>query len=398
MMLGLARMADSLGTSMLIILIPLMVADRQITLLDLETPIVIGILLSAFGIVDSLSQPAVGVWMDKLGIRKPVLLIGLGLYAVCTALFAWSYNFYSMLGLRVLQGIAVALTLPPSMALMTEYSTPSNRGTAMSFYNLMRLIGFSGGPLLAGWMTEFSRYSTILLIGAGAGLVGFVCVLLLVKEPNRIDTAQNNEGIIEAFRALLSKKSRVFQKLAYANLVMATAISLVAALENEFNERLQQTPREFGIAFSALVLTMLVVQIPVGRIADSLGRKVLIVSGLILLVPVTIWMGHVRSTTQFIIARMIQGVGVACVAAPTLALGGDKSSSEQRGRQMSLITMAFGLGIGLGPMIGGSLAGTLFFEAPFYLASVFVLSAAAMITVTVDDKTFLKDPDNRSRT
>jgi MFS family permease len=392
-MLGLARGVDSLGTSMLIILIPLMVAERGIGLAGLSTPFVIGILLSVFGVVDSFSQPPVGVYMDRLGIRKPFLLAGLALYAICTASFIWVYSFESMFFLRIVQGLSVALTLPPSMALMTEYSHRTTRGTAMSFYNLMRLVGFSCGPLLAGWMVGFASYTLILSIGAGAGVMGFILVSLLVEEPESIETPREGETVLDAFRGLVSSDVRAFHKLAYANLTMATAISLIASLENEFNHRLGQTPQEFGIAFSALVLTMMIFQIPVGRLADTIGRKYIIVSGLLLLVPVTVFMGHVETTLQFVVARMIQGVGVACVAAPTLALGGDKSSSGKRGREMSLITMAFGLGIGLGPMFGGFLAGQFTFQTPFYLGAVLVLSSALVVSTSVDESKLVEPAD-----
>jgi len=392
-MLGLARMVDSLGTSMLIVLIPLMVAERSIGLVGLSTPFVIGILLSVFGVVDSFAQPVVGVYMDRFGVRKPVLLMGLGLYALCTAGFIWSFSFESMFSLRIIQGISVALTLPPSMALMTEYTYRKTRGTAMSFYNLMRLIGFSCGPLLAGWLVGFSSFTTVLVIGAGAGACGFVLVYLLVREPGHVDTPRAGETVLDAFRSLVSKEARAFHKLAYANVTMATAISLIASLENEFNHRLGQSPTEFGIAFSALIITMMVFQIPVGRLADTIGRKILIVSGLLILVPVTIWMGYVSTTLQFIVARMIQGVGVACVAAPTLALGGDKSSTGKRGREMSLITMAFGLGIGLGPLVGGFMAGTFTFQSPFYLGAALVFTAALVVSTTVDEKKLVEPPD-----
>ncbi|MFB6355784.1 MAG: MFS transporter, partial [bacterium] len=283
-MLGLARGVDSLGTSMLIILIPLMVSERNIALGGLSTPFVIGLLLSVFGLTNCFSQPPVGVFMDRVGSRKPFLLTGLALYAVCTAGMIVVYSFGFFFSLRLVQGISVALTLPPSMALMTEYTRTEIRGTAMSFYNLMRLSGFSCGPLLAGWMVGFTSFGVILGIGAGAGIVGFILVYFLVEEPEEIATPRANESVLDTFRGLIAPEAREFHKLAYANVTMATAISLIASLENEFNHRLAQTPQEFGVAFSALLITMLLFQMPVGRLADKIGRKVLIVSGLSLLV------------------------------------------------------------------------------------------------------------------
>lgn len=394
-MLGLARAADSFGASLMIILIPLFVKHFDVSFLALPTTILIGFILSTYGFTNTATQPTVGVLVDKFGKLKFFIITGLSLYALATLLFIWINSFPGLVGLRFVQGVGVALTLPATMTLMTDYTEPKTRGTAMSFYNVMRLVGFSTGPLIGGFLIAIYGFTTVIVIAATTGGIGALLVLLLVEEPTVDHGSLEQAGFLENFGAFFDEEMVDFAKLAFANVAMALSISLVAPLENEFNAKLNQGPEAFGVAFSALIITLMFVQIPIGRLADTIGRKVLIVVGLLILVPTTIWMGYVFTTWQFVLARMIQGVGVACVAAPSFALGGDKSSRGKRGKEMSLLTMAFGLGIGLGPLIAGLLAGLVTFQSPFWLGGILLAFSALLVALSVP-KSKIAESNNTS--
>ena len=142
----------------------------------------------------------------------------------------------------------------------------------------------------------------------------------------------------------------------FASLVMAGAFSMITTLEQQFNQRLNQTALGFGLAISALTVSRLIFQIPLGRWSDQIGRKPLIIGGLLLMAPATVILGYVGSTLQLIAARVIQGVASAGIAAPAFAVAADLAQKGGEGQQMSFITVGFGLGIGLGPLMAGLLA------------------------------------------
>jgi MFS family permease len=167
--------------------------------------------------------------------------------------------------------------------------------------------------------------------------------------------------------------------LMVSTIVLACSLSMISALENEFNERLSQTALGFGVAFSALTVSRLFVQIPIGRLSDRIGRKGIIIGGLLALAPLTVLFGYVTTTGQLISLRVLQGVATAGVAAPAFALAGDLARKGGEGREMSFVTMGFGLGMGLGPLLAGGLAGYVGFKVPFYVVGGFALVAAAWV-------------------
>ena len=95
--LATARMADALGNSFLIIVLPLYIASGQITLdgivggnllgFVLTEEFLIGVVLSLFGFLNSFGQPFTGRLSDRTSKRKVYILSGLVVFGVASAAY-----------------------------------------------------------------------------------------------------------------------------------------------------------------------------------------------------------------------------------------------------------------------------------------------------------------------
>jgi len=359
--LSVARMADAMGNSILFIVIPLFVAKIPHVYFHMPLPVMVGILLASYGLINSIAQPFTGALSDRLGKRKILIISGLGVISLATLAFVFASSFLDLFLLRTLQGIGVAMTIPASMALMAVITQKETRGGSMGIYSTLRMVGFATGPLIGGYLKVHFGFNTAFYAGAGLLIVAMLMVYFWVKDvpvPEEIkssrkfkiiDTSILDSGIVSA---------------AIATFIMASSFSMVTTLENEFNARLQINAFDFSIAFSVLIIGRLLFQIPLGRLSDFIGRKPIIILGMVLMAPATALLGESGSFFHFILLRIFQGVAAAGVAAPAFAVAGDLASTGGEGRQMSIITMGFGLGLAIGPLLAGLLA-VVFFELPF---------------------------------
>jgi MFS family permease len=391
--LAVARMADAMGNSFLIIVLPLYVASEAVTgdLLGVPASLVAGVVLALFGIASSLTQPWAGHLSDRVGQRKPFVVGGLLVFAVVNLTFAAATQYWELFALRVVQGMAAAFTITASLALVNEGSQPGRRGAHMGVYNSFRLVGFGGGPLLASLLVEMGPYrlpglpvvsgfEATFVVAGGMALLSTVLVMILVDDTDEVGTSSRRLQIRVWDRDGRGLDS-IFA-LGLATLVMAACMALLSAIEPEVNQRLGQGPILFSVEFVALIAALAVLQPIVGRASDSVGRKPFVVIGMAALVPTTVIQGWVHAPWEMIVCRIFQGMAGAMVFAPALALAGDLATRGQSGAQLSVLTVAFGLGIAAGQLTAGALV-PFGFATPFVVGGGLALAAVALVQTQV---------------
>ncbi len=373
--LSVARLADAIGNSILFILIPLYVAKIPEEFIHFPTPILVGILISAFGFMTSLFQPVMGAITDRLGRRKILIQAGLAIIGICIILFIFASHYYQLLILRIIQGAAVAITIPASLALMTSITKKETRGGSMGIYSTFRIVGFSLGPVAGGFLEKNYGFNAAFYAGAAFILVAIILVHFWVEEVRGEVPDSKKRGFKIIDTELLSAG---IVATSLATFLMASSFSMVTTLENQFNSRLDITAVGFGFAFSMVMIGRLIFQVPLGHYSDKIGRRPLIIIGLVLMGISTGLLGVVSTYTELIIVRLVQGVAAAGIAAPAFAVAADLSKKGGEGRQMSIVTMGFGFGIAFGPLISGLLA-NLFFELPFLVVGIITAAGAWVV-------------------
>ena len=97
------------------------------------------------------------------------------------------------------------------------------------------------------------------------------------------------------------------------------------------------SPLWVGIALGAYGLTQALLQIPLGMLSDRLGRKPVIVGGLLVFVAGSVVAAQADTLFGVSVGRALQGLGA--IAAAILALAADLSRDEQRPKVMATIGM-----------------------------------------------------------
>ena len=409
--LGFARMADSLGNSFLIVILPayirLAVGESGVAVAGttLATPLLVGIVLSSFGILNSSLQPLTGRLSDRLGTRRAFILVGLVVLGGGSALYPFADSYPAILVLRAVQGIGGALIIPATVALVSEVGDAGSRGGNFGVFNTFRLIGFGFGPFVAGAVQQAYGFDAAFGVAVAGALVGFVLVFLLVDDPEEVDAEAADDVSLSVFDDD-GGLDPVFT-LGAGTVVMAMGLGLFATLEGPVNERLTQGPVFaalgdatgfaleqgaflFGAQFGATVLANVVLQAPIGSLSDRFGRRPFIVGGFVLLIPSTAVQGFVTTSEAMLLGRLVQGVAVAMVFAPSLALVGDLAGRGQSGSTLAVLTTGFGIGVAIGPLVSGVLV-AVGYAVPFLTVAVLGVGALVLVYTQVGEP----DPPER---
>ena len=122
-----------------------------------------------------------------------------------------------------------------------------------------------------------------------------------------------------------------------------------------------------GWAVSSFALARMALDIPAGLLADSFGRKRIMVIGLIFIILSSILSGMAVNYPLLIIGRVIQGVGSALYVTAATTWIAQISTGEYRGRFMSLYSGIVFAATSFGPVIGGYSAFHFGLSAPFFV-------------------------------
>ena len=136
-------------------------------------------------------------------------------------------------------------------------------------------------------------------------------------------------------------------------------------------DRLQWVVDAYILAFAVLILTG-------AALGDRYGRRRMLVAGLLVFTASSAAGGLSANLTQLVIARSVQGLGAALLMPLTLTLLSAAFPPERRTAALGLWSSIAGLGVALGPLLGGVLVETLDWHWIFWINVPVGLTAAAL--------------------
>jgi EmrB/QacA subfamily drug resistance transporter len=165
--LSLSMLLSSLGTSIANVGLPTLAQVFNASFQHVQW-IVLAYLLAITTLIVS-----VGRLGDLTG-RRRLLLTGIGVFTLASALCGLAPSLWMLIGARALQGIGAAIMMALTMALVGETVPKAKTGSAMGLLGTMSAIGTAMGPSLGGLLIEGFGWQAIFLITVPLGLLTLV--------------------------------------------------------------------------------------------------------------------------------------------------------------------------------------------------------------------------------
>jgi MFS transporter, DHA1 family, multidrug resistance protein len=336
----------------------------------------IGAMISIFAVMITIARPLVGWGIDHFG-RKLFLVLSFVFYAIAMGLFSIAHSVNMLYLARFVQGIGSSLLWIPAYTVATELSQhdwgravgsvdmSANRGGFFgSFIGFGLLLMIN--PFELAWKISFVVYGLMTLIACflvwrGVPETRIVQEVALPVEDSHLD------------------RNRILRLMV---IVLLTSIStamisplLMIFLQDKFTTDVGELARAFipaAIVYAYLPGYM-------GGLSDRFGRTPLMAIGLVGAGIVSLLMPLMTSLVMLSGLWLLEAVGFSAASPAEGALVADLTGKNVRGTGYGLYTLASGLGLILGPLLGGWLYDSVGHAVPFYVNGITLFIGAALV-------------------
>jgi MFS family permease len=366
-------------------------SEMVATVLPLYLVYVHGFSPLQFGIIDGIYQGASalvrvgsGFLADRKRRYKEVAVAGYGLSAICRIGLLTAGS-----GLTAIGGIVLAdrtgkgIRTAPRDAMISLSTKPESLGIAFGVHRALDTTGAMIGPLLAFAILAAAplAFHSLFMVSLCFAVIG-VAVLVLFVPRGTPRPATEEAPSLRAAANLLTE--RQFRALVLAGAALALMTASDAFIYLGLREHVDISAEVFPLLYVGTALVFMTLAVPIGRLADTIGRGKVFVGGYALLFGVyaLVLMPGV-GTAGLVAVLMLMGVYYASTDGVLAALGSAVLPEDLRGSGLALLATATGLAQLGASIVLGTLWATLGPQAAFrsFAAGLVISVAAAAIVM-----------------
>jgi MFS family permease len=349
-------------------------------------PEVIGFVVGISTVTGIFFKLPSGALSDVIGRRK-TMLIGLVVFAVMPFSYLLVKDYYILIVIRFIHGLATSIYGPVSMAIVADVAK-GKKGEMLSWFSSVTIIGNLLGAPVGGFIlnsisgnASASNFYIAYLVSGFSGVMSMILAIGLLKEKETIEkglglkeaTNKFISGIKEVIsdkRIVITSNMEGLQNMAMGALEAFLPIyAVTVAGLNAFQAGLL-----WGIQIFVTILSKPIM----GKISDRYGRKPIIVSGMLLCAVSFAMIPLLKDFYLLMITAIFFGFGEAFVTSSSAALVADMCKEKHFGTAMGTFGTIFDVGHASGPMLSG------FLIARFdYLYAFWIMSALLVISIPV---------------
>jgi EmrB/QacA subfamily drug resistance transporter len=141
-------------------------------------------------LTSTITVPFYGKLSDLYG-RKPLMMIGVTIFLIGSALSGLSQNMAMLILFRGIQGLGAGALFPIALAVIGDLYTPAERGRYQGLFGAVFGISFIIGPALGGLLTDNVSWHWIFYVNIPVGIVSLIVLARLLPTVKRAGATRN---------------------------------------------------------------------------------------------------------------------------------------------------------------------------------------------------------------
>jgi len=360
----LAAFAINLDTTIVNVALPTLVRELHATNSQLQW------IVDAYNLVFAALLLAAGSLSDRLG-RKGMLIAGLGLFGVASALGGLAANSGQLIAARCFMGLGAAMVFPSTLSLISNVFTErAERARAIGLWGATAGVAIALGPIVGGWLLGRFSWSSIFFALAPVAAVGAALVARYVPSsrdpdvkpvdrpgfalstsaiglivytiieapdygwgsPRSITGFALGLGLLAAFVACERRRSEpmldvgLFRNPRFATACAAVTVSFftllgfIFVMTQYFQFIKRYDPLSAGVHLLPVAASVGVSSVLGTKLAVRFGTKLVVASGLLMVTAFYLWVAVVvspgTSYSTIAIQMVLYGTGMGLTSAP----------------------------------------------------------------------------------
>jgi len=337
----------------------------------------IGLMGVSYAIIYMSLAIPLGMLSDKIG-RRTIIAASVSLCGVASILYLLAGNVNHLILIRAIDGIAWSSFWLSIEALTTGISGPLSAGKAMGLSTASYGVGSLIGGLLGGLIvTCFGFHATFVLY-----LILSTMTALLALTIREERSSRRHFEVAKKLSSQPLTRDRTTLVVACAvSVTYSIALGIVLTLFPVYAEGLGMETFWIGFLFATFWLGRIISFIYAGQVSDKVGRKVVLAPALVGSAVASLLVALSREIGLLSASILIMGISIGATFPVTIALISDVVPSSRRGTAMGLFEASSGLGMLIGPALGGVIAEMFDPRYPYFLCT-FISGACALAVLT----------------
>lgn len=327
-----------------------------------------GLAITSLTLAAIITRPIAGLFLDKYG-RKKILLGGLVLFLIPTAIYLWMIPVFFLLIFRFVQGLGWGIGHTSTSTVALDIVPRQRLGEGMGFYSLTNSFSTAFSAAIALWIMNNYSFKKLFLTCLLITLCSLI-LTLLIRYPNI-------EGRLNDFKFEIIEKTALRPSI----IIFFVILNYSALISFLPLYALKKGLTTAGFFFTAMAITTLFSRFLSGILIDKArerGYDFNVLIGSFAVIAAILVLAQTSTLSHLLVGGLIYGIGFGFLQFSMLILSVQNVPPEKKGAANATYWTAGDIGVAAGSFLWGFVATALGYTLMFYLTIIPAVIAPAI--------------------